>query len=238
MGRLRHFLSIIILLAASTVGLRFLFQYFFALPIAASAEAGPIDTMFNVHFWMIAFLFSLIMVLMLYAVFVFRRKEGDDTDGPHVHSNTKLEISWTIIPTFVVLGFGVWGAITLNEITSPKPGEMTIDVTAKQWIWSFAYPEQENIQSGELILPVGRTAVLNMNAEDVIHSFWVPEFRVKQDLVPGRQTTLIFPGASFGGQVPPGMPRQYSGSSQKAPATDDGRQRKPFFPGASSGGHA
>jgi len=139
---------------------------------------------------MIAFLFSLIMVLMLYAVFVFRRGAGDESDGPHIHGNTRLEIGWTIVPTFVVIGFGIWGAVALNEITRPKEGEMVVNVTGKQWIWSFAYPEQDNITSGELVLPVDRTIVLKMNAEDVIHSFWVPEFRVKQDLVPDRETTL------------------------------------------------
>ena len=190
MGRLKHPISIIILVALATLGLRFLFSYILALPFAASAEAGPIDTLFNAHFWMIAFLFSLIMVMMIYSVFVFRRADDDDSDGPHVHSNTRLEIGWTIVPTFVVLGFGVWGAVILNEITRPKEGEMTVNVTGKQWIWSFAYPEQEDVQSGELVLPVNRTTVLKMNAEDVIHSFWVPEFRVKQDLVPGRETTL------------------------------------------------
>lgn len=190
MGRFKHLIRIIILIALSTVGLRALFSVILSLPVAASAEAGPIDVLFNAHYWMIAFLFSFIMVLMLYSVFVFRRADGDETDGPHVHGNTRLEIGWTIVPTFVVLGFGVWGAITLNEITRPKDGEMTVNVTAKQWIWSFAYPEQDDIQSGELVLPVDRTIVLKMHAEDVIHSFWVPEFRVKQDLVPGRETTL------------------------------------------------
>lgn len=190
MGRFRHLINITLLVIASTVGLRYLFQYIFALPVAASAEARPIDNLFNGHFWMIAFLFSLIMVMMLYAAFVFRRGDDDDSDGPHVHGNTRLEIGWTIVPLFVVLGFGFWGAVALNEITSPKSGEMTVNVTGKQWIWSFAYPEQENIGSGELVLPVDRTTVLKMNAEDVIHSFWVPEFRVKQDLVPGRETTL------------------------------------------------
>jgi cytochrome c oxidase subunit 2 len=190
MGRFKHFIAIIILVVLATLGLRFLFSIILALPRAASAEAGPIDTLFNAHFWMIAFLFSLIMVLMLYSVFVFRRKADDETDGPHIHGNTRLEIGWTIIPTFVVIGFGVWGAITLNAITRPKEGEMMVNVTGKQWIWSFAYPEQEDILSGELVLPVDRTIVLKMNAEDVIHSFWVPEFRVKQDLVPDRETTL------------------------------------------------
>lgn len=190
MGRFKHFINVIILVVLATLGLRYLFSIILALPIAASAEAGPIDTLFNAHFWMIAFLFSLIMVLMIYGAFVFRRKADDDTDGPHIHGNTRLEIGWTIIPTFVVLGFGVWGAIALNEITRPKEGEMTVNVTGKQWIWSFDYPEQEGIVSGELVLPVDRTIVLKMNAEDVIHSFWVPEFRVKQDLVPDRETTL------------------------------------------------
>lgn len=190
MGRLKHAIIIAILVALSALGLRALFVYIFALPVAASAEAGPIDSMFNGHFWAISILFALIMVLMLYSAFVFRRREGDETDGPHMHGNTALEIGWTIVPTFVVLGFGVWGAITLNDITSPKANEMTVNVTGKQWVWSFSYPESDNILSGELVLPVDRTTVLKMRAEDVLHSFWVPEFRVKQDLVPGKETTL------------------------------------------------
>lgn len=190
MGRFRHFINIIILLILTTVGLRLLFDVILALPAAASAEALPIDNLFNGHYWMIAFLFALIMVMMLYSIFVFRREDGDETDGPHIHGNTKLEIGWTVVPLFVVIGFGIWGAVALNDITRPKEGEMTINVTGKQWIWSFDYPEQDGIASGELVMPVNRTAVLKMNAEDVIHSFWVPEFRVKQDLVPGRETTL------------------------------------------------
>ncbi|MBW7959296.1 MAG: cytochrome c oxidase subunit II [Candidatus Promineofilum sp.] len=190
MGRFRHFINIIILVILSTVALRLLFDVILALPMAASAEARPIDHLFNGHFWMISFLFSLIMVMMIYSIFVFRRADGDETDGPHIHGNSKLEITWTVIPLMVVLGFGVWGAFTLNEITRPKDGEMTVNVTGRQWSWSFKYPEQGDAAAAELVLPVNRTIVLKMNAEDVIHSFWVPEFRVKQDLVPGRETTL------------------------------------------------
>lgn len=190
MGRSRHLINIIILLVLATGGLRLLFEYIFALPVQASAEAVPIDNLFSGHYWMIAFLFALIMVMMLYSIFVFRREDGDDTDGPHIHGNTKLEIAWTLIPLLAVIGFGVWGAISLDEITRPKPDEMTVNVVGKQWIWSFDYPDQDGIASGELVLPINRTTVLKMNADDVIHSFWVPEFRVKQDLVPGRETTL------------------------------------------------
>lgn len=190
MGRIRHFLIVGILVITSTVALRYLFTFLFALPAAASREAGPIDVLFDGHFWMIAFLFSLIMVIMLYAVFVFRRKPDDDTDGPHIHGSTGLEIGWTIIPTFVVIGFGVWGAVVLNDITRPDPSEMVIEVTGRQWVWSFQYPEQGDFPSAELVLPVDQPVLLRMNSEDVLHSFWVPEFRVKQDLVPGRETLL------------------------------------------------
>lgn len=190
MRRFRHVISIVVLVILATLGLRFLFNYIFALPMAASAEARPIDVMFSAHYWLIAFLFSLIMVMMLYAVFVFRRKDGDETDGPHVHGNTALEIGWTIVPTFVVIGFGIWGAVTLNEITRPKPDEMTIFVTGKQWVWNFGYPENNDVVSAELVLPVDQPILLEMAAEDVLHSFWIPEFRVKQDLVPGRPTYL------------------------------------------------
>jgi cytochrome c oxidase subunit 2 len=190
MKNLRHILIVTALVILTTVGLRLLFNWIFALPVAASAEAIPIDQMFNAHFWMIAFLFALIMVLMFYSVVVFRRQPDDDTDGPHIHGNTALEIGWTIVPAFVVFGFGIWGAVVLNDITRPDPEEMVINVVGKQWVWSFSYPEQENIPSAELVLPVNQPVVLNMNAEDVLHSFWVPEFRVKQDLVPGRETHL------------------------------------------------
>lgn len=190
MKNLRHILIVTALVIVTTVGLRLLFNWIFALPIAASAEAQPIDVLFNGHFWMIAFLFALIMVLMLYSAFVFRRQPEDETDGPHIHGNTALEIGWTIVPTFVVIGFGVWGAVVLNEITAPHPEEMVVNVVGKQWAWTFGYPEQENIPSAELVLPVNRQILLKMNAEDVLHSFWVPEFRVKQDLVPGRETEL------------------------------------------------
>ncbi len=173
-------------------GIPGVFRGILALPLAASAEAGQIDFLAGAHFWMISFLFSLIMVIMLYSAFVFRRRTDDDDDGPHVHGNTVLEVGWTIVPTFIVIGFGIWGAVMLNDITAPKANEMTVEVTGRQWSWSFNYPEQGDIPSAELVLPVGQPVKLEMNAEDVLHSFWVPEFRVKQDLVPGRTTTLRF----------------------------------------------
>ncbi|MCB8966871.1 MAG: cytochrome c oxidase subunit II [Ardenticatenaceae bacterium] len=163
----------------------------FQLPVRASAEGTLIDTMFQGHFWMISFLFALIMVIMLYAVVVFRRRPGDETEGPHVHGSTVLEIIWTVVPVVAVIGFGVWGTVTLGQLLEAKPNEMVIEVTGKQWQWSFSYPEQD-VKSPQLYLPVNQPVVLQMTSQDVLHSFWVPEFRVKQDLVPGRTTTLRF----------------------------------------------
>ncbi len=192
MGKYRHFIIVGVLVVITTLVLKYLvFGPMFQLPLAASAESGPIDTMFEGHFWMISFLFALIMVVMLYAVFAFRRKPGDETDGPHVHGNTALEVIWTIVPLFAVIGFGIWGTITLRELLAEKPNEMVVEVIGKQWEWSFAYPEQD-VSSTQLVLPVNQPILLEMTSNDVLHSFWVPEFRVKQDLVPGRTTVLRF----------------------------------------------
>ncbi|MCB8988785.1 MAG: cytochrome c oxidase subunit II [Ardenticatenaceae bacterium] len=191
MGKAKHYIAVTVLVILATVFLRLLvLGPIYRLPIAASAQAGPIDTMFSAHFWMISFLFALIMVFMLYSVFVFRRKEGDNEMGPYIHGNAGLEIAWTIIPTMFVVGFGIWGAVTLNQLTKPNPDEMTIQVWGQQWAWLFQYPEQDGITTPELVLPVNQPVVLEMESRDVLHSFWIPEFRVKQDLLPGRKTYL------------------------------------------------
>lgn len=192
MNNSRHFAIVAVLIVITTVVLYIFFSAIFALPQAASAEAAPIDIMFDVHYWMIAFLFALIMVIMLYSAVVFRREPDDDEDGPHIHGVTSLEIGWTVIPTIIVLGFGVYGTVVLNDIVAPNQGEVTIKVEGKQWGWRFEYPEEEDAVSGQLGLEVGRPVLLEMTAPDVLHSFWVSEFRVKQDLVPGRTTYLRF----------------------------------------------
>jgi cytochrome c oxidase subunit 2 len=186
----KHYVAVTILIAVVSVLLYLLLQVLYPLPTAASAEAGTIDTMFRVYFGLIAFMFSLIMVFMLYAAFAFRRRPDDTEDAVHIHGNTTLEIVWTILPVILVITLGVWGATTLNALTASESGEMVIEVTGQQWVWGFAYPEYDNLTSGELVLPVNQPIVLKMQSNDVLHSFWVPEFRVKQDLVPGRVTEL------------------------------------------------
>lgn len=190
MGKIKHYIgvlaTIIVLTAVVYIGLISIYK----LPPAASAQAGPIDTMFSVHFMLISFLFALIMAFMLYSAVFFRRKDGDEEDGPHVHGNTILEIAWTVIPLIIVIAFGIWASTVFADLLRPNPDEMVVKVTGQQWSWTFEYPEQGGFSSNELYLPIDQPILLEMEAADVIHSFWVPEFRVKQDLVPGHTTVL------------------------------------------------
>ena len=139
---------------------------------------------------LIAFLFSLVVVFMLYSLVVFRRRPGDDSEGAHFEGNSALEIAWTVIPLIIVVIFGYIGIVSLNEVTRAAENEVVVNVKGFQWAWSFEYPE--GIVSPELVLPVDRQARMLMTSADVIHSFWIPEMRVKQDLVPGKETTLVF----------------------------------------------
>jgi cytochrome c oxidase subunit 2 len=159
------------------------------MPVPASAQAVPIDWLWDLQVKAMSFLFSLIVVPMLYSLLVFRRKKGDTTDAAHVEGNTTLEVVWTVIPLVVVLGMAFVGAQNLGETRRADPDAMVVNVTGFQWGWSFEYPEY-GITSKELYLPVNKQVLLKMTSRDVIHSFWVPEFRVKQDLVPGRITEL------------------------------------------------
>lgn len=159
------------------------------MPVPASAQAAPIDWLLDLQVKIIAFLFALIVVPMLYSLVIFRRRKGDMTDAAHVEGNTALEITWTIIPLFIVLGLAYVGAQNLGETRRVDPNAMVVNVTGFQWGWRFDYPDY-GITSTELYLPVNKQVLLKMTSTDVLHSFWVPEFRVKQDLMPGRFTEL------------------------------------------------
>ncbi len=181
--------SILTYLGLSAIGL---------MPVEASAQAVPIDWLWNWEMVTISFLFSLIMVPLAYSLIVFRRKKGDMTDAEHMEGNYALEITWTIIPLMLVLVFAYLGSYSLGLTRRADPNAMIIKVKAQQWSWTFDYPDY-GFTSNELHLPVNKQVVLQMESADVIHSFWVPEFRVKQDVVPGRVTeyritpTLIGP---------------------------------------------
>ncbi len=184
---MKHIVAVVVLIVIVTIGLATWLNNTVLLPPLASAEGVPIDWLFGLHIQIIAFLFALIMVFMFYSIVVFRRKKGDTEDGAFIHGNAALEIVWTIAPLVIVLYFGYLGLVTLNDITSPGRDELLVEVSSRQWSWSFHYPEygENGIGSTTLNLPQGRTVLLKLSSLDVIHDFWVPEFRVKQDAVPG-----------------------------------------------------
>jgi cytochrome c oxidase subunit 2 len=186
---MRHFLIVGILVIAMAVLTYFGLDSAGLMPVEASLQAVPIDWLWNLQVIAISFLFALIIVPMLYSLIVFRRKKRDTTDAVHIEGNTKLEITWTVIPLFIVVIFAYLGSGNLAETRRVDPNAMVVKVTGIQWSWKFEYPDY-GVVSDELHLPLDKQVLLQMTSTDVIHSFWVPEFRVKQDLVPGRITEL------------------------------------------------
>jgi cytochrome c oxidase subunit 2 len=149
----------------------------------ASAEADNIDTLLDVMIVLSSFVFAIVLVMLGYCVIAFRAKPGDESDGKPVHGNTKLEIAWTVIPTIIVLFGAAYSWIVLDDIEAKADNRMPVDVTAQQFKWTFEYPD-EGVTSDEFHVPVDRQLELNLTALDVLHSFWVQEWRLKRDLVP------------------------------------------------------
>jgi cytochrome c oxidase subunit 2 len=160
------------------------------LPPAASREAGRIDFVFWFVTGICIFVFAIVAAVTVMAVWKFRAKPDDDTDGPPIHGHTGLEIVWTAIPTVLVTAIAIVSAIVLAKDDAAGSNPLRIEVTAQQFAWTFTYPQYGDKKSAVLRLPVDRSTVLTMTAKDVLHSFWVPEFRQKQDLVPGLHPTL------------------------------------------------
>jgi cytochrome c oxidase subunit 2 len=169
-------------------------------PELASLQGKFIDDLFQLHFWVIAFLFALIVGFMLYSIIVFRRKEGDESDAEHIEGNNALEVTWTVVPLITVVGVAVLGANTLAKVTAIDPQALEVKVVGQQWSWRFEYPDTD-VVSDVLVLPEGQQALLVMESVDVLHSFWVPEFRVKQDLMPGTTTEVRITPTELGDYV-------------------------------------
>jgi cytochrome c oxidase subunit 2 len=158
-------------------------------PTSAAKSADKIDTVYDVLLICSVPIFVLVMTVAIYSVWRFRAKPGDMRDGAPIHGNTRLEVVWVTIPFLMVSALAVYGWVTLDDLEAKQPNELVVNVTGQQFTWSFQYPAQK-VDSTELVLPKDRPVEFRIHTKDVIHSFWVPEFRLKSDAVPGLTTKI------------------------------------------------
>jgi len=150
------------------------------------------DDLLDTTFRWALLVFVLVEGVLVYAIFRFRGKPGDPE--PHQsHGNTTVEIIWTVIPALILAAIAVPTVRAIFQTnSSPDKSALTIQVVGHQWWWEFRYPEYNLTTANEIHVPVGRTVALRMGSNDVIHSFWVPQFAAKRDVFANRETRLWF----------------------------------------------
>ena len=160
-------------------------------PSRASTQSNRVDALFLALSITSAVVFAVVMAVVVVAVLNFRAKPGDQSDGPPVHGNTRLEVVWTVIPALIIAVAGAYGWIVLVKDEKRPADRLVVNVYAQRFAWSYGYPQQGVKRSTQLVLPEGRTVEFRMRSKDVIHSFWVPDFRIKKDAVPGIVTDTL-----------------------------------------------
>ena len=163
------------------------------LPKNVSTYGGQIDSMFHLIYWITSITFIGVAVTLIAFVFTYRHREG--RRATYTHGNSTLEIIWTVIPALILVMLGIMSRGVWAEIKQTLPAaDVTVRVTGRQFAWKFLYPgpdgkfeTADDVEiPDEMHVPVNKTVRMEMYAEDVIHSFFVPNLRYKQDVVPGR----------------------------------------------------
>jgi cytochrome c oxidase subunit II len=165
-------------------------------PEQASTLAAQVDLFYFFLIGVSAFFGILIATLLITFAVRFRRRPGAGAPRP-IHGSTPLELLWTIIPFSLAMGIFVWGAVLYFEMARPPDNAHEVFVVGKQWMWKLQHIEGRR-EINELHVPVGQAVKLTMTSEDVIHDFFVPAFRMKADVVPGRYTTTWFQATKVG----------------------------------------
>src|SRR5271168_1496934 len=159
------------------------------LPPQGSAFAVEVDALYMFLFWLSAVLFLGIAFAAIYFAWRYRYTPGRVT--PHITHNTTLEILWSVLPLLLCVVIFFWGLNGWMKY-AVAPGEsMEIQVTAKKWLWTFEYPDGSRT-ANDIHVPIGKPVRFIMTSEDVLHDFYVPDMRVKHDIVPGRYTEVWF----------------------------------------------
>ena len=165
-------------------------------PEAASTIAGEVDTFYYFMVGVSVFFSLLIAGLVIYFAVRYRRRSESERPAP-AHTGLALEIVWTGIPLALAMAMFVWGAKIYFRMHRPPEDALEIYATGKQWMWKIQHREGQR-EINELHVPVGRAIKLKMTSEDVIHSFYVPAFRTKMDVLPGRYTSTWFRATKTG----------------------------------------
>jgi cytochrome c oxidase subunit 2 len=173
-----------------------MWQNFPLFPDRASTLAGDVDALYFFALAVAAF-FSLLIAVAILALAVRYRRRRPDAVGVPERANFALEIAWSVVPFAILMFLFAWGARVYFALSRPPADAVEYFAVGKQWMWKFQHPEG-NREINELHVPVGRPIKLTMTSEDVIHSFFVPDFRVKADVLPGRYTTVWFEATKTG----------------------------------------
>ena len=166
------------------------------LPERASAIAGEVDALFLFIIAVtVVFTVGILVALLFFAIKYRRRSDADRPE--EIHGSLALELTWTLIPLGLVMVMFVWGAKVYFHMNRPPDDAMTVSVVGKRWMWKLQHPTGQR-EINELHVPVGRAVKLVITSEDVIHSFFVPAFRIKKDAVPGRYNVTWFRATKTG----------------------------------------
>jgi cytochrome c oxidase subunit 2 len=166
-----------------------MFDNFPLWPVRASTTAGSVDALYI--FLVLLSAFMSVAIFIMIAVFALRYRRRAGREAEQIEGSNVLEFTWSIVPLGVFMVIFVWGARIFFLERTPPRGAAEIYVVAKQWMWKLQHEEGQR-EINELHVPVGRDVRMIMTSQDVIHSFYVPAFRIKQDLIPGRYTTAWF----------------------------------------------
>jgi cytochrome c oxidase subunit 2 len=165
-------------------------------PVQASTLAESVDLLYVFLIGVSMFFGLLIATLLVVFAVRFRRRSPYEVP-PVIHGSTALELAWTLIPFTLSMGIFIWGAVLYFEMARPPDNAHEIFVVGKQWMWKLQHLEGRR-EINELHVPVGQAIKLTMTSEDVIHSFYVPAFRMKADVLPGRYSTTWFEATRIG----------------------------------------
>lgn len=185
--------AIILVWAASCVVSVFLMKlldYSQLMPVPATEQALVVDRAFHLILTLTVFIYCLVCGTVVYSLFRFKsRTAGDQGAGFHHSRGWRIEGVWIFATTLLTLWLAYYGSMELRELLGKPEADLDVQVTASQYSWEFYYPKFNQV-AARMALPLGKRVRLSITSKDVVHSFWVPEFRTKQDALPGRVSTL------------------------------------------------